>query len=125
MPAKRVLTITSPFLGRIFELYFGVSFASIPRALRVYQIIEYHAPIFKMCRNGDLEGVQNEFANGTISPFIVNGEGFTLLHVTFPVISRVFVLTNFQLAVGIFQPEMSSLLLRLGVDPDRAENYGV
>lgn len=108
VPAKRVLTITSPFLGRVVELYFGVSFASIPRALRVYQIMERHAPIFDMCCNGDLEGIQNEFANGTISPFVVDDYGNTLLH----------------LAVCFVQPEMCSLLLRLGVDPDRGDSRG-
>lgn len=87
--------------------------------------MESYAPIFNMCRYGDLEGIQNEFANGTISPFIVNEIGWTLLHVTFPVVSRMFVLTNFQLAVRVVQPEMFSLLLRLGVDPDRADNYGL
>lgn len=109
VPAKRVLTITSPFLGRVVELYFGVSFASIPRALRVYQIMELDAPIFNMCSYGDLEGIQNEFANGTISPFVVNDYGKTLLH----------------LAVIYAHPEMCSLLLRLGVDPDRADNLGL
>lgn len=108
VPAKRVLTITSPFLGRVVELYFGVSFASIPRALRVYQIMEFDAPIIDMCLSGDLEGIQNEFANGTISPFVVDDCGNTLLHH----------------AVYLVQPEMCSLLLRLGADPDRGDNRG-
>lgn len=107
--AKRVLTITSPFLGLMVELYFGLSFASIPRTLRVYQIMESGATIFKMCCVGDLEGIQNEFANGTISPFVVDELGKTLLH-------------N---AVFSVQEEVCSLLLRLGVDPDRADNHGL
>lgn len=84
--AKKVLRMASPFLGRAVELYFGASFASVPRALRVYQIIERDAPIFDMCWNGDLEGIQNEFAKGTICPFVVDKYGWTLLHVMFPVI---------------------------------------
>lgn len=122
--AKKVLTMTSPFLRRTVELYFGASFASIPRALRVYQIIEYDAPIFDKCRDGDLEGIQNEFANGTISPFVVDQFGRTLLHVMFPVISHVFMLIYIQGAASGTQPEICSLLLRLGLDPDQEDNWG-
>ena len=89
---QKVLTVTSQFLRRAVELYFGTSFTSVPRALRVYQMVNRGAPIFQMCGNGDLEGIQDEFANGTFSPFVVNERGWTLLHVVFPVISLVFML---------------------------------
>ncbi len=124
VPAKKVLTMTSPFLKRAVELYFGASFASVPRALRVYQIINRRAPIFDMCRNGDLEGVQNELANGTVSPFVVDKYGWTLLHVIFSVKSRVSMLIFVQWAVIYTQPEICSLLLRLRLDPDRASGTG-
>lgn len=87
VPAKRILTITSPILRRALELYFGASFVSVPRALRVYQIIHRNTPIFTKIRYNDLEGIQNEFSNGTISPFIVDQDGRTLLHVMISVIS--------------------------------------
>lgn len=89
---QKVLTLTSPFLRRAVELYFGTTFASVPRALRVYQMVNWGAPIFGMCESGDLDGIQNEFANGTISPFVVDKSGWTLLHVKFPIISLVFML---------------------------------
>ncbi len=124
VPAKKVLTMTSPFLRHTFEFYFGASFASVPRALRVYQIINYRAPILGMCRNGDLEGVQNELANGTVSPFVVDETGWTLLHVISSVKSRVSMLIFVQWAVYYIQPEICSLLLRLGLNPDRGDDSG-
>ena len=124
IPAKKVLMMTSPFLRRAVELYFGASFASVPRALRVYSIIDYNAPILEMCGNGDLEGVQIELANGTVSPFVLNDYGWTLLHVIFSVKSRVFMLMFIQYAVYHAQPDICSLLLRLGLDPDRADSSG-
>ena len=89
VPAKKVLKMTSPFLRRTVELYFGASFASVPRALRVYQIISRGALIFGMCKRGNLEGIQNELANGTVSPFVVDHDGQTLLHVLVSVKSHV------------------------------------
>lgn len=125
VPAKKVLTMTSPFLKRAVEFYFGASFASVPRALRVYQIIDDDAPIFGMCSGGDLEGFQNQLANGTVSPFVVNEYGgWTLLHVISSVKSRVSMLIFVQFAVFYTQPEICSLLLKLGLDPDRGENHG-
>ena len=88
--AQKVLTVTSPFLRRAVELYFGKTFASVPTALRVYQMVNGDAPIFQMCAHGDLDGIQNEVAKGTFSPFVVDQFGWTLLHVVCPVISLVF-----------------------------------
>ena len=124
VPAKKVLMMTSPFLKRAVELYFGASFASVPRALRVYHILDYRSPIFAMCKCGDLEGIQNELANGRVSPFVVDVHGWTLLHVIFSVKSRVSMLMFVQWAVEYVQPELCSLLLRLGLDPDRASHAG-
>ena len=84
VPAEKVLMMKSLFLRRAVELYFGASFAGVPRALRVYQIVERNAPIFEMCRNGNLEGIQNLLANGAISPFVVTKSGQTMLDVMLP-----------------------------------------
>ena len=92
VPAKKVLVMTSPFLKRAVELYFGASFASVPRALRVYHIFNFKSSIFAMCKHGDLEGLQNELASGRVSPFVVDPNGWTLLHVIFSVNSRMFML---------------------------------
>lgn len=88
--SHKVLTMTFPFLRRAVEVYFDTTFASVPRALRMYQMVKEGAPIFDMCENGDLDGIQNKFANGTISPFVVDETGWTLLHVIFPMISLLY-----------------------------------
>lgn len=125
VPAQKVLTVISPFLRRAFELYFDTSFSSVPRALRVYQMVNSDAPIFTMCREGDIDGVQTAIANGTYSPFIVDHQGGrTLLHVILPIISFVFRLTLVQVAALFLQPDLCALLLRLGLDPDRACDWG-
>ena len=124
VPAQKVLTVTSPFLMRAFELYFGTSFASVPRALRMYQLVDFHAPIWEMCSKGDLDGIQDEFANGRFYPFVVTELGRTLLHVVFPVVSLISLLMTVQCAAFLSQSEVCTLLLRLGLDPDRADTFG-
>ena len=70
------------FLRREVEIYFGTSLASIPRALKVYQIIESFDPsIQSMCREGDLDGIQVGLANGSIYPYATDEYGWTLLSV--------------------------------------------
>jgi len=78
---EKTVTITSPMMKYTLEMFFGRSFLSVPRALRVYHVIDYRAPIFDMCRIGDLEGVQAAFADGSASPFAVNQWGSTPLYV--------------------------------------------
>lgn len=84
---QKILTVTTPFLRRAVELYFGASLVSLPRALRVYQLVDMDAPIWDMCRKGDLDGIQDGFANGSFFPFVVDNLGWTLLHVISPDVS--------------------------------------
>lgn len=79
---ENVVSITSPLLKRAVDLYFGSRFASIPRALRIYHVIDWDAPIFDMCRLGDLEGVQTALTDSDISPLVRDADGATLLHVS-------------------------------------------
>lgn len=63
-------------------IYFGTSLASIPRALKVYQVIDsFDLFIVFMCHKGDMEGVQVALANGIIHPYATDRLGWTLLTV--------------------------------------------
>ena len=68
-------------MKRQMEIYFGTSLASIPRALRVYQIVKTDLSLVEMCYEGDLEGIQAAFANGSISPYAADEDGWSLLTV--------------------------------------------
>ena len=74
------LKIKLPFSKRILDVSLGPRLLSIPRALRVYIAVDSSAPIFKMAFFGDIEGIQTALAEG-MSPFVVDDEGHTLLHV--------------------------------------------
>ena len=79
---ENLVTLTMPFLRRVVDIFFGTSLASIPRSLRVYQIVE-SALIFDMCRKGNLRGLQEMLAIDGASPFVVDGNGLTMLHVSY------------------------------------------
>lgn len=50
-------------------------------ALRIYSLIPNNHPIWRMCRCGDLEGVQTLLSSRQVSPFSVDTDGTTLLHI--------------------------------------------
>ena len=78
----KTIRITPLFLRKTLELRFMHSFGHISRTLRIYPILEYGAPIFEFCRRGDLQSLQIALTSGTISPFITDPHGWSLLHVS-------------------------------------------
>lgn len=58
------------------------SFGHISRTLRPYPILEYGAPIFEFYQRGDLQSLQITLTSDTISPFITDHHGWSLLHVS-------------------------------------------
>ncbi len=52
------------------------------RTLRTYPILPYEHPVWAMCTQGDLAGIQKLLGDRQISPFSVNKGGDTLLHVS-------------------------------------------
>ena len=78
----KVMALRISLLRREVEIYFGTGLASIPRALRVYPIVEsFDRSIKSMCHKGDLEGIQEGIANGSIYPYATDQYGWTLLNV--------------------------------------------
>jgi hypothetical protein len=54
----------------------------IQRSIRIYPFLSNDHPIWDLCINGNLEGIQAVLSKGQISPFSVNKWGDTLLHVS-------------------------------------------
>lgn len=70
------------FSRKALELRFRSSFGQISRTLSTYPILESTAPIFHICRMGDLKGLQVALSTRSISPFVLDEKGQSLLHVS-------------------------------------------
>ena len=84
-----IIRITPVLLHKTFEFRFGNSFGQISRTLSIYPILKNDAPIFSVCIEGDLQGLQTLLSSGTVSPFALNTGGRSLLHVSLFQTSRV------------------------------------
>ena len=69
------------FLPKFLELRCLKSLGHISRLLGTYSVLNREAPIFEACLRGDLEGLQVMLSSGSVSPFVTNEEGWSLLHV--------------------------------------------
>lgn len=108
--AEEIKIVVAPsFLSKAFEMRYINSLSRISRTLNVYPTMKAYSRPFMMCREGDLQGLQIAFSNRSISPFVVDQYGLTLLHY----------------AGSTSQTELCSLLLQLGVDPDQTTDRGM
>ena len=78
------IEVAPSFLNYRFELYFTQYLGRIPSTLTTYLVVPNKAPIFKLCSNGDIEGLRSAFSRNDMYPFVVDGKGKTLLHVCAP-----------------------------------------
>ena len=69
-------------LGYYISLCFKNAYGSISHSFQVDPIADYDAPIFDLCENGDIAGVQDMVARRVVSPFVRDPDGRTLLHVS-------------------------------------------
>lgn len=105
------------------EVKFSDSYWRVPTALRVYAVSHWGAPVFELCKNGDLEGLQVMFSSGSVSPFVIDEDGTSLLHVsTFRM--YIDVAKCDQYAAHWLQADVFRFLLRLGLDADLTTFYG-
>ena len=79
---ERIIKITLIFLRKILELRFLNSFGRMSRTLKTYPILPDRAPIFQLCMEGDIQGLQVALSSGTVSPFVLSKGGFSLLQVS-------------------------------------------
>ena len=79
---ESVVTIMPSFMRLGFDLRFVMGFGRIPRALNLYHVLPNDSEVFNMCRRGDIEGLQTKFSDGGLSSFILDEDGWSLLHVS-------------------------------------------
>ena len=76
-------TFRPSFISYALQLRYARSFGYISRSLNFYPVLSYSDPVFKMCRNGDLSGLQVALSRKGVSPFVTDDYwGETLLHVS-------------------------------------------
>ena len=78
------LTFTPSFLSRCIEFKYLSSLGYISGSFRVAPVIPRNHPVWKMCEEGDIQGLQTCFGDRTVSPFSIDQSGGTLLHVREP-----------------------------------------
>jgi len=72
---------TPSFLSQCFEYQAFNACGAIQRAIRIYPVIPFNHPIWKMCLSGNLKGIQTMLSTRQVSLFSVDLNGYTLLHV--------------------------------------------
>ncbi|KAF7876951.1 uncharacterized protein EAF02_008171 [Botrytis sinoallii] len=71
-----------PFFSGVWELCaYQQSISGWDFKLRIYNVVDYDAPIMTLARNGDVAGMQQLFETQQASPYDVNIYGQTILHV--------------------------------------------
>ena len=80
---ETTLVFMASFLSTCVEFQYVSTFGSIQRSLRTYPLLPYDHPIWDMCGDGDLKGMQTILGERRVSPFSVDSGGWTLLHVSF------------------------------------------
>ncbi len=105
---ETAITFSPSFVRKAFEIRYTFSLGRVSRTLNIYPTMKANSPIFMMCREGNLQGVQIALSNRTVSPYVMDEYGMTLVHY----------------AASTFQTELCSLLLQLGVDPDKTATFG-
>ena len=124
---EKTIKITPALLRKALELRLLSSFGQISRTLRTYPILKDSAPIFTICQNGDLRGLQVALSSGTFSPFVTDEYGWSLLHVRLGSgFKRLdLLLTEFQYAAAGGSLDTCALLLQLGADPHYTDISGM
>jgi hypothetical protein len=75
---------TPSFLNRCMAFRSMNVFGSIERSFRVWQVIPTTHPVWELCEQGNLVGVQSLLTSRAVSPFSIDEYGETLLHVRYP-----------------------------------------
>ena len=88
VPHKRIVSeersiVFRPSFFKIqYELHSHNRCGRISRTLRSDCVVDFQAPVFDMCRAGDIRGLRDAFYSGSVSLDVVNPLGMGLLHVS-------------------------------------------
>lgn len=80
---EKVIRVRPTFLGYTVELSFAAGFCGVPRSLKVYHVIgDEMLWLAGILMHGDLGSFQRALVGYGMSPFVIDSEGTTLLHVS-------------------------------------------
>ena len=75
-------TFRPSFISYAIQLRYARSFGYVSPSLKVYPVLDRYDPVFDMCEYGDLSGLQAALSRNSVSPFVTDSNGWTLLHVS-------------------------------------------
>ena len=75
------LGLSQWFYVRRYRIRLRNSYWGWDQSFRSYKVVSFDAPVFQYSISGDVEGLRKLFAAGNASPFEVDREGRTPLHV--------------------------------------------
>ena len=78
----QTISIYSPLLRRWFDMRMMRQGGQILTALSFHPVMMETAPVFQLCKTGNMQGLQAAFSSGTVTPFVLDEWGQTLLHVS-------------------------------------------
>ena len=81
MSEENIVIFKPSFMKRQFELRTVKRCGHISRNLSVDCVVGFDAPVFDMCRAGDIRGLRDAIYSGQVSIDVVNPWGMGLLHV--------------------------------------------
>jgi hypothetical protein len=95
------------FLSRCVQVQCVSSMGSVERTLRTCPILPDYHPAWGMCKAGEVASIQELFSTREISPYAIDRDGDTLLHVSVRDILRVISPSNRskRLLLGIISPK--------------------
>lgn len=79
---ERIIVFRPSFWKNQFELRLANTCGRISRTLSMDCVVNFKAPVFDMCRSGDIRGLRDAFYSGSVSLNVVNPLGMGLLHVS-------------------------------------------
>ena len=79
---ERIIIFRPSFIKNQYELQSIDRCGKISRALSTDCVVDFKAPVFDMCRSGDIRGLEDAFTNRNVYLNVVNPLGMGLLHVS-------------------------------------------
>ena len=80
-----VWTFRPSFIRYAIQLCYARSFGYISPSLNIYPVLSTSDTIFQTCKDGNILGLQTTLSRKGVSPFVVDSNGWTLLHVSIDV----------------------------------------
>ncbi|KAI9885682.1 MAG: hypothetical protein M1823_002498 [Watsoniomyces obsoletus] len=105
---ERRITFNPSFFKSALEVQVDQRYGRISRTLRTHPTLSSNSRIFERCRRGDLPWLKDALSNNHYSPYSLDPIGRSLLHY----------------AALKSQVEVCAFLLELGLDANRASDYG-